>query len=515
MVFPYSLRTRYGVLFGTSLAACSAIIGCNVYGDELLRRPDDPSDTLGDARAPDDATTNGGATTDARTDNVRDATLTDVASDGGKGTTTDGSAPDGAPVDAGAPRSDADAATQDGASDDASSKSDALDARIDSTTGTGSGDVDAGSRAPDANDATSEDAPGSTDAGARDGGSGTTDVAGDGGVGPPTFRVVRVGDGATQLSAASAAVFIEERGWNGQVVGQPLALPTSRSGDRRPLTLSGIATSEGALSLSLDGRYLTLAGYAAGPDRSNIAATTDVDRVVARVDAASSIDTTTLLGDAFSGSNARSAASIDGTAFWVAGASGGVWFAPIGGSGLEQIVATPDNVRLVALFGDQLFGCSAASPMTGVFAIGTGRPTSGRQNVIALAGLPQSGTSPYAFALLDRDLSVNGLDTLYLTDDRSPENDGNGGGIQKWTLRAGTWSRAATFTAVGGETASFRGLAAAITQVGVLLVASTAETSGNRLVAFLDDGSPNPTGIVVATAPNNTMFRGVALSPHF
>jgi hypothetical protein len=45
-------------------------------------------------------------------------------------------------------------------------------------------------------------------------------------------------------------------------------------------------------------------------------------------------------------------------------------------------------------------------------------------------------------------------------------------------------------------------------------VASTSEASGNRLVVFVDDGSPGVTGTVVATAPSNTIFRGVALSPH-
>ena len=162
------------------------------------------------------------------------------------------------------------------------------------------------------------------------------------------------------------------------------------------------------------------ASAATAPDRANVATSTDVERIVARVDAASVVDTTTLLGEAFSGSNARSAASVDGAAFWIGGSSGGVWFASLGGSGLTQIVDSPDNVRLVGLFGDRLFVSSGATPMTGVFAVGAGRPTSGIQSVAALDGMPRSGTSPYAFAFLDLDPTVSGLDTLYLTDDRSP-----------------------------------------------------------------------------------------------
>jgi hypothetical protein len=34
------------------------------------------------------------------------------------------------------------------------------------------------------------------------------------------------------------------------------------------------------------------------------------------------------------------------------------------------------------------------------------------------------------------------------------------------------------------------------------------------LVVFDDDGSSNPRGRVIATAASNTIFRGVALSPH-
>ena len=75
------------------------------------------------------------------------------------------------------------------------------------------------------------------------------------------------------------------------------------------------------------------------------------------------------------------------------------------------------------------------------------------------------------------------------------------------------WSQVATFASVGGGMASFRGLTGTMTASGATLVASTAEAAGNRLVLFVDDGAPNVTGTVIATAPPNTIFRGVALSP--
>jgi hypothetical protein len=126
----------------------------------------------------------------------------------------------------------------------------------------------------------------------------------------------------------------------------------------------------------------------------------------------------------------------------------------------------------------------------------------------------RSGMSPYAFVFFDRNPTVAGLDTLYLTDDRSPESDGTGGGIQKWTFNGSAWTRVATFSEVGRGAASFRGVAGAMTSAGVILVASTAESRANRLVVFVDEGSLAVTGTVIATAPSNMIFRGVARSPH-
>ena len=46
-------------------------------------------------------------------------------------------------------------------------------------------------------------------------------------------------------------------------------------------------------------------------------------------------------------------------------------------------------------------------------------------------------------------------------------------------------------------------------------MASTAETGTDRLVVFVDGGTAAPVVHGTATSPVNTMFRGVALSPHF
>jgi hypothetical protein len=504
MTFRNPLRQGSAVLFCTALAACfSGTVGCNVYEEELLRRRDDGGPVPDAARTSTDARKDD---TPAEASQPNDTgeldTATDPRSMRDGSTPADTNAPEGTSIDGGA-GVDASLPMPDGASSDVSTDGTLHDANVIRDAAIDapppSRDADAAPPSSDAReDAPSDGSRGTIDA--SDGSGSGPDVQIDAVTPPPTFRVVRVGDGAMPLSSASAPVFIEERRWDGSVVGSALALPTASSGAQQPLTIAGNATSEGALALSLDGRYLTTSS--------------DVERIAATVDASGNVDTTTSLGNVFLGNNVRSAASVDGTSFWVGGQSGGVWYFPHGGGAGTQIVASPDNVRLVALFADQLYGSSGASPMTAVFTVGNGRPTTAHQNVTALTGMPQSGLSPYAFVLFDGNATVGGLDTLYLTDDRNPENDGSGGGVQKWTFDGGKWSRVATFASVGGGMASFRGLTGRMTASGVTLVASTSDAAGNRLVLFVDDGAPNVTGTVIATAPPDTIFRGVALSPH-
>ncbi len=82
--------------------------------------------------------------------------------------------------------------------------------------------------------------------------------------------VARLGDGGGALSGAAAPVFLDEYTPAGALV-QTIPLPTGVAGANRRLTMSGSAASEGALALSADGRYLTLAGYDADPGTAGVA----------------------------------------------------------------------------------------------------------------------------------------------------------------------------------------------------------------------------------------------------
>ena len=323
------------------------------------------------------------------------------------------------------------------------------------------------------------------------------------------FVVVRVGDGVAALTSASTAGFLEHRLIDGSSI-NTLTLPTAASGANKPLTFSGSATSEGGLSRSEDGHYVTLGGYATAPGVAGIAATTSAanNRVVGRVDASNVIDTSTLFTTAFSGANIRSAASSDGTGFWASGSAGGAQYIQLGQSTSTPVAAAPANSRFLHVFGGQLYGTSGVLGFANVFAIGMGLPTSTGQTATPLNGMPiVAGASPYSFVLLDRNAAVAGVDTLYVTDDRSTAT---GGGIQKWTFNGVTWTQGITLTS---GTTGFRGLAGVVTGANVTLIATTTATSANTVVAFVDDGSAAPAGTVIATAPALTVYRGIAFAP--
>lgn len=332
-----------------------------------------------------------------------------------------------------------------------------------------------------------------------------------------SFAVVRVGDGAAPLSNASQAVYIDELKTDGTPVGASINLSTV-VGNNQPFSLSGSATSEGYLSLSTNGQYLALAGYAVAPGLPSVngtdvgSAAGAVNRVVARVDAMGNVNTTTIINSAFAKNNPRGVASVDGSAFWVTGnATGpaGVQYIGFGQTGSTTVLATPNNTRTSGIFAGQLYAASGSNGYVSVFAVGTGLPTATGATANLLAGLPTTGESPYGFFFLDRD-ATPGPDTLYIADDKAP-TAALPGGIQKYTLAGGTWTLQSTFNA--GITTGVRGLTGVVTGANVTLIATTTETSQNKVVVFVDDGSASPTATVVATAGMNTVFRGVALTP--
>ncbi len=325
----------------------------------------------------------------------------------------------------------------------------------------------------------------------------------------PDLWVVRAGNGGTALSGTSAPAFIDRFSPAGVLAGS-IALPTAVSGGNKQFSLSGASTSEGYLNLSVDTHFVTLAGYAADVGTASVSGTTaaTVPRVIARINAAMAVDTTTTLGTAYTAGNVRSAVTTDGSVFWAGGNSGtgsasGIQYVSLGGSGLTQVAAL--NGRVASIYGGQLYATSGTAANAGINSVGTGLPTTAASTLTHLTGFTSALTaSSYAFVALDLSSGVAGLDTIYLADD-----DATTGGIQRWQLSGTTWTKEATFTD-GATAIPAHGLTGLVTGGSVTLFATLAD---GRLVKVVDTGATTATVTTLSTAGANTGFRGVAFAP--
>jgi hypothetical protein len=311
---------------------------------------------------------------------------------------------------------------------------------------------------------------------------------------PRNLAVLRIGDGAAGLTSAGTPLFVDEYTTTGVLV-QSLALPSSGSS---ALVNSGSASSEGALMRSPDGTLLCFAGYNADAGTESIASTTAaaVPRAAGTLDAFGSFAVAASTGTQFSGNNIRSAATDGSNDFWAAGNISGTYYL-----GTASVAATVQNAltntRVLNVFNGRLYSTAGSGSARGLYAF-SGLPvtTAGAAQLIDTG----SASSPYAFA-------INPAGTLaYIADDSSTSA---GGGIQKWVNDAGTWSLAYTLTNAG---TGARGLFADFSGPNAVLYATTTESSANRLIVITNAGSASP-ATTLATAPSNTVFRGVAFTP--
>ena len=323
--------------------------------------------------------------------------------------------------------------------------------------------------------------------------------------------VARVGDGSAPLSAAATEVFLDEYTPSGQLV-QSIHLPTSVSGLNRILTASGNAPSELGVTRSADGRYLVLTGYSAAPGTPAVASSsaTDITRVIALIAADGSFDTSTSTGTAFSATNIRAATTVDGSSFYSVGGNSGVQYQALGSARATPLTTAPVNIRTINIAAGNLYISTVSSPYIGLSQVGTGLPASAGQAAAVLPGFPAStaGASPYGFYFADLSATVPGVDVVYVADDRT-----TAGGIQKWSLVAGSWQLNGTMA--GTASSVVRGLSGLTSGDAVSLVASS--STG---LFFLDDTAGYNTApslaalpAAIATAGPNTAFRGLAFAP--
>ncbi len=328
---------------------------------------------------------------------------------------------------------------------------------------------------------------------------------------PGNLVIYRVGNGASVLSTSGALVFLDEYNPSGILV-QSIQLPAASPGVIG-LVASGTSVSEGLLTRSISGSHLALTGFNAAASAVDLPSSlaNSVSRTVGTVDWQGNIGATTALQNYSSGTSPRSALTSDNGSFWISGGSGGLHLAALGVTTSTQIGIIPTSQRQIQSFGNQLYISSNSGPYR-LATVGTGLPTSIGQTIANLPGISTTySTSPYGFFLADLSTSVAGNDTLYIADEVL--------GLQKFSLVGGTWTANGS---IGTDADDYRGLTASVYGTSVTLFATIKggndADGGGELVKLTDTTGYNATltgtSTVLATAANNTAFRGVALAPY-
>jgi hypothetical protein len=354
--------------------------------------------------------------------------------------------------------------------------------------------------------------------------------------------VERVGDGTAALGSAATAAFLDQ--YNSATPGQvspvtTTTLPTTvgTSGNPLAMTDSGSATSNGQMTLALNGTALVVTGYNAALATASVAGSAPgtINRSIGLVSTPTAVNSTNGFSDGPS-NNFRSVASVDGSALYAstagAAAAPGILLKNATGTVTTTTAILNGNERVVRILtganGNILFVSSGSATGTGIGVALVG--TAGTLPTTLVTGtlLPGTGSagtspSPYGFELFHNALNPNnyagtGFNLLYMADDRTTAN---GGGIERWVYDGTNWVLDATLATTG--TGGARGLTGKISGSLVTLFATTAETSSNNLISFTDTVTGSIAGggtggafssvATLATAGTNEAFRGVDFVP--
>ncbi|HTL16964.1 MAG TPA: immunoglobulin domain-containing protein [Patescibacteria group bacterium] len=311
---------------------------------------------------------------------------------------------------------------------------------------------------------------------------------------PGNLAVLRIGDGTQTLVNSGNTLFVDQYTPTGTRVSS-VKLPDTGTD---ALLTSGTAGSEGGLTRSMDRSQLVIAGY--NTNRGSVTGSLSSQSAAAVPRAVSTLDAfgTYHLAEAstilYSSNNIRGATSDGTNRFWTAGNPGGTYFlqppqAPV------DVETGGGNTRQVKIFQGTLYFSTQAGTAGIAEFQGGGLVTSPTAPVLILA--TGANSQPAGFAL-------NPASTIAYVADQRP----NAGGIQKWTNNGSAWSLAYSFSTGAGAfdvAMDFSGSAPVI-------YATTGEASGNRLISITDSG-PLSIVKVLATAPSNEIFRGLAFAP--
>lgn len=323
--------------------------------------------------------------------------------------------------------------------------------------------------------------------------------------------VVRIGSGTTTLTAGPAQrVYLDEYTVCGQLV-RSIPLPDTVIGANKRLTLP-ISTSdysEGYISRSADGQYLALGGYDATSGTAAVTATTSssVNRVVAVIDAAGNVNTTTTFSNRFSAVAIRSAI-VNGSNIWTTGGSGGIVYAATGSTGTSNTLVATSTGRCFGIYDGQLYATSTATGLR-LAKVGTGLPVTTGQTMTNLPGYTATDGSPYQF-FMTYSAGSDTVNILYVADNNL---------LKKYSLVSGSWVANGT---IGVSADKYRGLTGVGTGNNIVLYAvrRNDNTSGNggEVIKLKDTIGYNGsiTGLlpeIVVQAGDNKVFRSIVMAP--
>lgn len=335
---------------------------------------------------------------------------------------------------------------------------------------------------------------------------------------------LRVGEvGGDLLTTGSAPVFVDEYTTNGVFV-QSVPMPFKTNGSNKKFSVNGLSTTEGFLNLSPDGQYLSFGGYDAAPGVVGISTTSSAsyNRVVARLTQNGNINTSTSITDGFSAGSIRSAATVDGSAFWTGGAGtgGGTRYVTLGGTTSTLVSAAPTNTRGTAIYNSQLYTSSQSGTNIGISTVGTGLPTATGSATTILSGTTSNSdlTNPQGFVFADID--GNGTpEVLYVS-------DGNLG-IVKFSNNGGVWTKRGSLPNPASRASAGLGLQMSGSNRVLFICLGTSSSPANEIYKFTDNslaesniasngvdiitacGAP----IITSTSPTTMLFKGVSFAP--
>ncbi|MBP6386522.1 MAG: T9SS type A sorting domain-containing protein [Pseudarcicella sp.] len=341
--------------------------------------------------------------------------------------------------------------------------------------------------------------------------------------------VTRKGMANSGLSLSAETTVMDEYTPSGDFV-------RTRQLDPSKANLSGNTLTEGFGQLSQNGKFYAIGAYEAPLGTENVATSNaaTIKRIIAITDLNGTTDYTTKPNN-LTGAIVGVVPNDTGDGVWI-GTSSGLYYSAKGNTGAATLISTTStNLRVPAIYNDQLFvsgnsGTIGTSAGIRVGIVGTGLPTTSGQTIVNLpgsnfsftAGTPGiSAISPWQFAIIDASPVVVGYDLLYVADDGSA-NAANGaltGGIKKFKFDGTSWNfvrNIAETNPTTGVNYKFRGLAASRDGDNIILYA----TADNKLIKTIDSdafatarkAAASPFQ-VIATAPTNSFFTGISYVP--